>query len=437
MRYFLSQLVRKGLVLVLAVLITGCAEFGVGAQAPSTPTPTPAVVSTTSPNPAKAGTLSPAIDMLVQQVLTNMHLHAWNPMALSKNVVTGGLFINWNMSDPAITNAVRPGPDGNPQHNHDPQVDLLYLTSLAEYQLLHPQDHSFDTDLSRATTLVLADFPSYSVPKGWIYFYLLKNGLMLHNTDLVNEAYKAASNFYTQWYDPALGVVYDRKHTPGDYATNHTLQCGAALIDAGLRWHRQDWVNAGEKTIDHTIAVGMDPFYHQFYNSMIVSSDGHDRVQNYQDKPSTQGEAAGALVTAYLLTHRQQYLDAAGLVLQNLFGSSGLWDKTNGGLFFALDMSSGKLLSDYKETRSQTLTLISLNAYNQAKQQALAVQEQQLITALTDHFYQHTYHGFFYRVTPKFQVYVSRPGAGIGVEDYFTTEAMGSSLDALQQTELN
>jgi hypothetical protein len=234
-----------------------------------------------------------------------------------------------------------------------------------------------------------------------------------------------------------LGVVYDRKHTPGDYATNHTLQCGAALIDAGLRWHRQDWVDAGEKTIDHTIAVGMDPFYHQFYNSMIVSSDGHDRVQNYQDKPSTQGEAAGALVTAYLLTHRQQYLDAAGLVLQNLFGSSGLWDKTNGGLFFALDMSSGKLLSGYKETRSQTLTLISLNAYNQAKQQALAVQEQQLITALTDHFYQHTYHGFFYRVTPNFQVYVSRPGAGIGVEDYFTTEAMGSSLDALQQTELN
>src|SRR5260370_5383592 len=104
MRYFLSQLVRKGLVLVLAVLITGCAEFGVGAQAPSTPTPTPAVVSTTSPNPAKAGTLSPAIDMLVQQALTNMHLHASHTMALSINGVTGGLFINWNMSDPAITN---------------------------------------------------------------------------------------------------------------------------------------------------------------------------------------------------------------------------------------------------------------------------------------------------------------------------------------------
>jgi len=433
MRYFLSKLARKGSILLLVVLITGCAEFGGGAQAPGAPTP---AASTTLPGQVKVGTLSPTIDTLAQQVLTNMHLHAWNPMAMSKNVVTGGLFINWNMIDPAVTNAVTPGPDGNPQHNHDPQVDLMYLTSLAEYQLLHPQDHSFDADLSRATTLVLADFPSYSLPKGWIYFDLLKNGLLLHNADLVNEAYKAASNFYTHWYDPALGFVYDRKHTPGDYQPNLTLQCGAALIDAGLRWHQQEWVDAGEKTIDHTIAVGIDPFYHQFYNSMIVSSNGHDRVQNYQDKPSTQAEAASALITAYLLTHRQQYLDTAGLVLQNLFGSSGLWDTTNGGLFFALDMSTGKLLNGYKETRSQTLTLISLNDYNQVKQQAFALQEQQLITVLTDHFYQHTYHGFFYRVTPNFQVYVSRPGSGIGVEDYFTTEAMGGALDALQQTEL-
>jgi len=55
---------------------------------------------------------------------------------------------------------------------------------------------------------------------------------------------------------------------------------------------------------------------------------------------------------------------------------------------------------------------------------------------ITDHFYQATYHGFFYRVKSDFQVYVSRPNAGIGVEDYFTTEAMGSALDALQATEL-
>jgi mannose/cellobiose epimerase-like protein (N-acyl-D-glucosamine 2-epimerase family) len=170
---------------------------------------------------------------------------------------------------------------------------------------------------------------------------------------------------------------------------------------------------------------------------MIVSQDGHDQIQNYQAKPSTQGEAADSLVTAYTLTHRQQYLDAVRLVLQSLFESSGLWDKTRGGFFFALDMSKGRLSTDYKETRSQSLTLIGLHHYNQVTHQQQFMQwEQQLITVITDHFYQRTYHGFVYRLTPDFQIYVSRPGTGIGVEDYFTTEAMGSSLDALQQTEL-
>ena len=428
MRYFLSRLAPGVLLLTLTVLVVGCAWF---ADTTSASRGTPPIQK----RPTRVVTQSPAIDTVVTQVLTNMHQHAWNPNAMIRGVVTGGLFINWKMDDPSITNAVRPGPDGNPQHNHDTQVDLLYLAALAEYQQIHPTDHTYDADLSRTTTLVLADFQAYSLPKGWIYFYLLKAGLMLHNQELVNEARAVASGFYTRWYDPTLGVVYDTAHTPGDYSTNHTLQCGAALIDAGQRWNQPDWVQAGEKTIDHTIVVGIDPQYHLFYNSMIVSSNGQDQVQNYQAKPSTQGESIDALVTAYTLTHHQHYLDVAGTVLQSLFGSSGLWDKTHGGLFFALDMSTGKLLKDYKETRSQSLTLIGVNHYNSVNNQ-FAQQEQQLVAVLSDGFYQQIYHGYFYRVTPDFQIYVSRPGAGIGVEDYFTTEAMGSSLDALQQTEI-
>jgi hypothetical protein len=157
---------------------------------------------------------------------------------------------------------------------------------------------------------------------------------------------------------------------------------------------------------------------------------------NYQAKPSTQGEAATALVTAYTLTHNRRYLDVAGQILQNVFGSSGLLDQQRGGLFFAFDMQKGQLLTGYKETRSQDLVLISLLKYDQAAgKPQFAQQEQQLVSVLTDQFYEHTYHGYFYRVTPDFKVYVDKPGQGIGVEDFFTTEAMGSSLDALQQTE--
>lgn len=437
---------RRGAILILATLLVvlagllGLLGYSlVTANRDSqqgTPTPLPAIQLT----PAQVGTLSPTIDTLTRQVLTNMHLHAWNPNAKTRGVVTGGLYINWKMDDPSITNAVGAGPSDATQGNHDPQVDLFYLVSLADYHVLHPQDHSFDADLGRATTLVLADFRTYNLPKGWIYFFLLRAGQLLNNSALLNEAHDVASRTYTNWYDPTLGFVYDRAHTPINYSPNLTLQAGAALIDAGLLWNQPDWVNAGEKTVDHVIAVAIDPQYHLFYNNMTVSSSGQDQVQNYQAKPSTQGEAVTALVQAYTLTHRQHYLDVAGQVLQSLFGSSGLWDQQRGGLFFALAMQKGTLLTGYKETRSQTLTLISVHNYDQAlrlagKQQPFVQQEQQLVSVLTDHFYQPAYHGFFYRVTPDFQVYVDKPGQGIGTEDYFTTEAMGSTLDALQQME--
>jgi hypothetical protein len=434
-RNFWLQFVRNGLLLAVLVLLTGCSCFG-----HETPTSNDArPVSTVSPvsnDGQRLSTLSPAIDTVASQVLTNMHLHAWNPNAMTKGVVTGGLYINWKMSNPSITNVTNPGADGNPQHDHDPQVDLLYLTALSEYHLLHPQDHTYDSDLSRTTSLVLADFRNYNLPKGWIYFYLLQDSSMLHNSDLFNEAYTAARNYYIHWYDPVLGFVYNKTHTPRLYNPNYTLSCGAALIDAGLRWNQPDWVKAGEKSIDHTITNALNPQYHLFYNIMIVSNSGQDQVQDTKAEAGPQGQAVDALITAYSLTHDQQYLDVATSILKSLFGASGLWDSSPGGFFFALDMKTGKVITNYKETRGQALVFIGLRHYDQIKEASFAQQEKQLIDVLTNHFYQQTYHGFFYRVTADFQIYVTHAGQGNGVEDYFTTEAMGDALDALQQSEL-
>lgn len=413
---------------VLLVLMVGTYFFLSKAQVITGPTQ-----QSTSGNKV---TLSPVVDQLAQQVLTNMHSHAWNPNATTRNIVTGGLYINWKMDAPTVTNAVRPGPDGNPQHNHDIQVDLLYLTALADYHAVHPQDSSYNADIAHLTSVVSADFRVYSLPKGWIYFYLLHDGLIFNNSTLINEAHTIASNYYTHWFDPTLGFVYDRAHHPGDYATNSALQCGAALIDAGQRWKQPSWVTAGKSTIDHVLSVGWNQHYQLFYESMIVNPSGADTVENYQAKPSTQGEAVDSLITAYQLTHNQHYLDIARKTLQSLFGSSNLWDRANGGFYFALELNTGNVLSAYKETRSQTLTLIALHDYNQVDGQAMASQEQELLTTIATHFYQSTYHGFFYRLTPTFRIYVSRAGTGIGVEDYFSTEAMGAALVALQQTEM-
>lgn len=420
--------------LMMLFVLTGCWPF------PQNQSPTSKATETASPTlqtgASQIGTLSPSIDATAQQVLTNMHLHGWNSRAVTHGIVTGGLYTNWKMSDPAITNALGVGPSDATQSKHDIQVDLFYLMSLADYHQLHPQDHTFDPDLTRITTLVLQEYKTYNLPKGWIYFFLLHSGLDLNNPALVNEAQDVASRTFTNWYDPALGTVYDRAHSPGDYSPNLSLQAGAALIDAGFRWKQPNWVSAGEKTLDHVISAALDAQYHMFYNNMVVGSDGHDQIKNYQAKPSTQGEAATALISAYTLTHNQRYLDVAGQVLQSVFGASGLWDQQRGGLYFAFDMQKGTLLNAYKETRSQTLVLISMLRYDQALgKPQFAQQEQQLVSVLTNQFYEHTYHGFFYRVTPDFKVYVDKPGSGIGVEDFFTTEAMGSALDALQQTE--
>src|SRR5438093_10051626 len=115
MRYRLFWLRHSIFLLILTMLVVGCAGF---------PTPTPHPTPVSSP-PVPVGTVSSTVNSVITQVLMNMHQHAWNPDAVTRGADTGGLFINWKMGDPTNRNAVRPGPDGNTQHNHDPQVDLL------------------------------------------------------------------------------------------------------------------------------------------------------------------------------------------------------------------------------------------------------------------------------------------------------------------------
>ncbi|GAC1357400.1 MAG: hypothetical protein NVS2B12_01760 [Ktedonobacteraceae bacterium] len=428
-------------ILLLALLAASCAGPDTSTQPKHTSNATAPITLPASQQTLQAnvGQLSPTIDKVAQQVLDNISQHGWNMKAQTHGQVTGGLFINWKMDDPNQTNALKAGDNEVTAGNHDPQVDLLYLNALAEYATLHSADHKYDADIQKATAQVQLDFANYSVPKGWIYFTLLRDGLLLKNTTLMNDARTAASNFYDHWYDPEVGIVFNRAHIPGNVNVEHALNCGAALVDAGARWNQPGWIQAGKSTIDHMLGFAIDPHYHLFYNSIVVTADKQLQIQNYQAKPSTQGNGAEALINAYNILYEQHYLDVAGQILRSMFASS-LWDTDHQGLLFALVMNTGTVEQSYKETRSQTLSLIALYHYNQALQQLkqppqLLDKEQQLIDVIANHFYQATYHGYFYRMTPAYQVYVSSPGKGIGVEDYFTTEAMGTALDSLQQTE--
>src|SRR5947209_20541114 len=92
---------------VLLTLLTRCSFLGgttTHSQLPSSHKNQVAVL---------AGSSAP-IDTVADQVLHNMQLHSWNPNARTHNKVTGGLFINWKMDNPQVTNTVRPNADGNP-----------------------------------------------------------------------------------------------------------------------------------------------------------------------------------------------------------------------------------------------------------------------------------------------------------------------------------
>ncbi|WP_376796157.1 hypothetical protein [Thermogemmatispora sp.] len=372
-----------------------------------------------------------SVQAVVEQVLENMHEHAWNERAMTHGRRTGGLFINWNMSDPQRVNALGPGPSAKTLEKHDPQVDLLYLNALSTYRRLSSKRMSYQPDLQRTLTVVKLDFLDYNLPKGWIYFSLLAAGLALPDPSLVEEARSLAGRLYRFWYDPRVGAVYDRLHRPPDYSTAHALESSVALIDAGRRWQVAAWREAGERTLRHVVSQAFDPHKRLLYERLVVGPAGHDLPQNDEVRAASQGEAVSALVLAYRLTGQRRYLSLAGTLLQSLFVTSGLWDQQRGGLYFALHLRDGRVIRDYKETRAQCLTLTSLQLYNAQAEVPFLQEERSLLALLLGPFYEHSHHGYFYRLRADFQIYVSKPGAGIGKEDYFTSEAMGCALNAL------
>jgi D-glucuronyl C5-epimerase C-terminus len=434
MMHFRPQsLASKRSILVLSLLcflLAGCWPFPAPKRGTQTGTPTPNQSGTSI-----ASSPSGKIDTIVQQVFENVRQNGWNPQ-------TGGLYTNWQMDDPSITNNLSATDDPSDALKHDPQVELFYLMSLADYHALHPDDHRFDAEIQRTKQVVLSEIKGYAPFKGWMYFFLQRSGKFLNDPGLENAASDFARSIYTNWYDPQVGVVYNRRAQSPNYQPNLALQAGAAMIDAGMLANQPDMIQAGQKTIDHVLSVAIDPQYHLLYNILTVGTGGsQDQVMNtsrykgYQAKPSTQGEAATALILAYNETHDQQYLNAANQLLQTLL-TSPLLDRQRGGFYFARDMDTGKLEDTTKETRSQNLVLIALHNYDltmkaMGMQQPYVQQEQALITVLTDHFYQPTYHGFFYRVASDFSIFRGINNQG----KFFTSEAMGSTTDALQQTE--
>src|SRR6266702_136036 len=153
MRIRPQSLASKGSLLALSLLcllLAGCWPFPTAKRSTQTGTPTP-----NQPGTTIASNPSAKIDTIVQQVIENVRQNGWNPQ-------TGGLYTNWQMDDPSITNNLSATDDPSDALKHDPQVDLFYLMSLADYHALHPGDHRFDTETQRTKQVVLSEIKAYA-----------------------------------------------------------------------------------------------------------------------------------------------------------------------------------------------------------------------------------------------------------------------------------
>jgi hypothetical protein len=120
-----------------------------------------------------------------------------------------------------------------------------------------------------------------------------------------------------------------------------------------------------------------------------------------------------------------------------------MWDSNQSGFFFAILFTgtppgpfTHTLTTAYKETRA---TSAAIRAYVQAAAVDTTYSSNltDCIDAMSDdsRFLKTwgNWWGYVYRTSPDFSFYVTSPGQGVGLEQYITTEAMGSSIDALLQ----
>ena len=106
---------------------------------------------------------------------------------------------------------------------HDPLTDLTYLNALVHIKRYIRRITHTTTTSGGYKALVEYEFANFNVPKGFVYFYLLRDGQLLQDNALINEAYTAAQNFYLKWYDQSAGLIDNHTHTPVDFDVQHRL----------------------------------------------------------------------------------------------------------------------------------------------------------------------------------------------------------------------
>jgi hypothetical protein len=431
---------------LIAVLVAGCGGSTTGNNSGHNTAPLNATPPSTSD-----------VNGVVVAMLQNIKQNGWNSNPNINNGL-GGLWVNWEYgSNPLKTN----GGDPSKQNSHDRLTDLRYLHNLLSYQAENPTDTQFASEIQKYTQIVKMEFADGTDQRGWIYDEWWDMYQLSHDDWFKTAAYNEANNYYTNWYHPSVGALYQVTNSEpnGYYRTEDTMGMGAALIEAGVQFNNPNWVNAGKTALAFLRSHAYVPQYHMYLHLLdnVVSSSGAanqnesiQKVDVQQSDGSTTthdgdvvkaesiGTEAIALMEAYIASQDKQYLDQAVDMLTYMQANTnltGMWDTTYGGYFYGVVFSgtdTGSLGSPHvkateKEAGRQMLMLRAYHMANMLTNGQFQGMENLLLQVAVTKAYYAPGHGVLYSVQQNWQPH-KRKGQPL---DYVTTEAMGIMLEAL------
>lgn len=436
------------LVLVFACMFVAACEQS--SHAPHSHPPTRVVAN---PTPASA-------DDVITTVLENMRQFGYDNNRGINNGL-GGLWVNWRYdSDPLQANldglGQADGPDVSPPR-HDRLTDLRYLHILWMYKSLHPSDTRFDSEITRYTAIVKAEFTPATDKRGWVYdeFYDLYR--LSQDAFFKQASDQLATYFDTSLYHADIGAIYEVSSAfpHGSYRVDLALEAGCALIEAGVQDGNTKWMADGANAVQFVYAHALVPSYHALVfqmtdvllpdgsvnpdESIYTGVSGHTTIHGGQVKMGETAQEVLSLLHVYMLTHDHNYLDNATTLLDPLTAQAntfGLWDAEHLGYYAGIDFAGGDIqhagkpvLSD--KTKESGRQIQMLEAFRVAN--AVTGNRYQEMQALMERVaaqkaYYAPGHGYLYDETVDWKPVTLKNGA---TEDWVTSEAMGIALEGL------
>ncbi len=357
----------------------------------------PPTVVPTLPDESKVILMENKADSIAFETLVGISGYGWDP-------ANKGILINWHRQYPDRVNNTSGGDydDRNGQTRHDSQNDVRALQHYYWWKYLHNGNPYFDMAIARLLPTVKSKYAKTSSTKGWMYYVLLRLWEFTDNPadkDFWRSSVLSWGNNVMKEIDPTMGIYYSTNMGNCDcglktiyldkaYRVDHQVQAGAALVDAGTRFNKPEWVAAGYKQVLTTYEQAFSERYGFFGRIFLLGNSGYtknadgtknpaidysnltNKLWDSQVKIGEVSEEIDALMRAAEITTnpviRDKFQEIATKMLNSL-RNLGVHDKTYAGFFQNMTVATtdyngaeGKVSGNQKEMRQASL----LGTYN-------------------------------------------------------------------------